>query len=417
MTSVSPAKTPNCRFCGAPLDQLFADLGTTPLSNQYVTDAQMEAGLDKPYPLIARVCGSCFLVQADEVVGHDAIFDEDYMYFSSYSDSWVAHAKRYADAMAERFKLNADSFVVEVASNDGYLLQHFKAQGISVLGVEPTASTANAALEKDIPTRIAYFGEATGKALASEGLKADLMAANNVLAHVPDITDFASGFPQVLKPEGVVTFEFPHLLNLMRLGQFDTIYHEHYSYLSLLFVEQLLARVGLRVFDVEELTTHGGSLRVFACHQDAHHERQSSVESVLSLERVAGLDSLSTYAAFAQLVEHSKASFLTFLGQAKEQGKSVYAYGAAAKGNTFFNVCGIAEQDIVCIADRSHAKQGKRLPGSHIPIVSPEALLQATPDYVVIVPWNLVDEIRASLQPLADKGTLFVTTIPETKLV
>lgn len=413
MISVSPA----CRFCGEPLDQLFADLGTTPLSNQFVTDAQMKAGLDRAYPLIARVCGSCFLVQADEVVDHDAIFDEDYMYFSSYSDSWVAHAKHYADAMMQRFGLDKDSLVVEVASNDGYLLQHFKAQGIGVLGVEPTASTANAALEKNIPTRIEYFGETTGKALADEGLRADLMAANNVLAHVPDITDFASGFTHVLKPEGVVTFEFPHLLNLMQLGQFDTIYHEHYSYLSLLFVKQLMRRVRLRVFDVEELPTHGGSLRVYACHKNASHTLQPAVSNVTANEEEAGLDRIATYAAFAQLVERSKASFLKFLAEAKAHNKTVYAYGAAAKGNTFFNVCGIGEQDIVCIADRSHAKQGKRLPGSHIPIVNPEKLLEAAPDYVVIVPWNLVDEICATLQPLADKGVQFVTTIPETKLV
>jgi SAM-dependent methyltransferase len=413
MTSISPA----CRFCGAPLSQLFADLGTTPLSNQYVTEAQMKAGLDRAYPLIARVCGSCFLVQADEVVNHDAIFDEDYMYFSSYSDSWVAHAKRYADAMHERFSLNSESLVVEIASNDGYLLQHFKAAGVGVLGVEPTASTATAALKKGIETRIEYFGEETGKVLAAEGLKADLMAANNVLAHVPDIADFASGFTRVLKPEGVVTFEFPHLLNLIRLGQFDTIYHEHYSYLSLLFVQTLMARVGLRVFDVEELPTHGGSLRVFACHNGASHDRRAAVDDVLNSEREAGLDNLATYAAFAELVTRSKASFLAFLDDAKAKGQSVYAYGAAAKGNTFFNVCGVTDKDIVCIADRSHAKQGKRLPGSHIPIVSPEQLLESSPDYVVIVPWNLVDEIRASLQSLADKGTRFVTTIPETKLI
>lgn len=413
MTSITQA----CRFCGTPLKQLFADLGTTPLSNQYVTDVQMDAGLDKAYPLIARVCGSCFLVQADEVVGHDAIFDEDYMYFSSYSDSWVAHAKRYADEMRARFGLDESSLVVEVASNDGYLLQHFKAQGVGVLGVEPTASTATAALKKGIETRIEYFGEKTGKVLAAEGLKADLMAANNVLAHVPDISNFAAGFTEVLKPEGVVTFEFPHLLNLMRLGQFDTIYHEHYSYLSLLFVEQLMARVGLRVFDVDELTTHGGSLCVFACHEGAGHARQPSVDKMIATERKAGLDDLATYAAFADLVTRSKASFLAFLAEAKAKSQSVYAYGAAAKGNTFFNVCGVTQKDVVCVADRSHAKQGKRLPGSHIPIVSPEQLLEASPDYVVIVPWNLVDEIRASLQPLADRGTQFVTTIPETKLV
>lgn len=406
-----------CRFCGAPLTHVMADLGTTPLSNQYVTDAQMQAGLDKAYPLIARACSSCWLVQADEVVGHDAIFDEDYMYFSSYSDSWVAHAKRYANAMIERFSLDESSLVVEVASNDGYLLQHFHARNIPVLGVEPTASTAQAALDKGIPTRVDYFGKKTGASLADKGLKADLMAANNVLAHVPDIADFAAGFTEVLKPEGVVTFEFPHLLNLMKLGQFDTIYHEHYSYLSLLFVEQLMERVGLRVFDVEELTTHGGSLRIYACHKTASHAVMPTVAEIVRQEREAGLDGAAAYAAFAELVERSKASFLTFLDKAKAEGKSVYAYGAAAKGNTFFNVCGIGEKDIVCIADRSHAKQGKRLPGSHIPIVSPEELLQASPDYVVIVPWNLVDEIRASLQPLADKGTQFLTTIPETRPV
>ncbi|MGD1886810.1 MAG: methyltransferase domain-containing protein [Cohaesibacteraceae bacterium] len=410
-------QNPCCRFCGASLDQLFADLGTTPLSNQFVTDEQASAGLDRPYPLTVRVCGECFLVQADEAVAQSEIFDDQYMYFSSYSDSWVAHAKRYSEAMQDRFHLSKSSLVVEVASNDGYLLQHFQTSGIDVLGIEPTASTAEKAQKRGIKTRIDFFGQRLGRSLADEGIKANLMAANNVLAHVPDIRDFAAGFTELLASDGVVTFEFPHLLNLIRLGQFDTIYHEHYSYLSLLFVDRLMTAVGLRVFDVDELQTHGGSLRVYACHSGAKYERTNSVRQLLEKERGAGLGKLDTYAEFSKLVDRSVESFRAFLTAARSEGKTVYAYGAAAKGNTFFNVCGVDQQDVVCIADRSHAKQGKLLPGSHIPIVSPEKLLSESPDYIIIVPWNLVGEITEGLKPITEKGAQLVTTIPETKVL
>lgn len=409
--------TRTCRFCGEPLIDEFADLGTTPLSNAFVSEADVAAGRDKAYPLKVHVCGSCFLVQADEVVSHADIFDADYTYFSSYSDSWVAHAKRYAQAMAARFGLDASSRVVEVASNDGYLLQHFVAMGVPVLGVEPTEGTAKAAIARGVPTRIAYFGRQTARKLAAEGIRADLTAANNVLAHVPDILDFAAGFAEILKPEGVATFEFPHVLNLIEQVQFDTIYHEHYSYLSLLAVETIFDKAGLRVFDVEDLPTHGGSLRVFACRKEAGHRETPAVARVRAAESAAGLDRLSGYTGFQARIEASCASFRAFLDTARSEGKTVAAYGAAAKGNTFFNVCGVTADDIAMIADRSHAKQGKLLPGSHVPVVSPEALVAARPDYVVIVPWNLADEIRAQLADMEAAGTRFVIAIPETRIL
>jgi SAM-dependent methyltransferase len=406
-----------CRFCDTRLETTFADLGETPLSNAYVTREDIENGRDRAYPLVVRVCPKCHLVQADEVVQHSDIFDAHYTYFSSYSDSWVAHAGNYAYAMTTRFGLDGSSRVVEVASNDGYLLQHFVADGIPVLGVEPTTSTAKAALSKGIDTRIAYFGEAYGRQLVEEGIRADLTAANNVLAHVPDIADFVRGFTEVLKPEGVATFEFPHLLNLIRMVEFDTIYHEHYSYLSLLVVERIFVACGLKVFDVEKLSTHGGSLRVFASRDGAPHARRPAVDTVLAEERAAGLDTVDGYAGFQERIEASCASFRTFLKAAHGEGKTVAAYGAAAKGNTFFNVCGVTNDDIKLIADRSHAKQGKYLPGSHIPIVAPERLIELQPDYVVIVPWNLTDEIRAQMSVLEERGTRFVIAIPETKLL
>ncbi|WP_349358020.1 class I SAM-dependent methyltransferase [Stappia sp.] len=408
---------PTCRFCKAPLSTVLADLGETPLSNSYVTQADVAAGRDRSYPLVVRVCDACHLVQADEVVAHSDIFDEDYTYFSSYSDSWVAHARRYAEAMTARFALGPQSRVVEVASNDGYLLQHFQAAGIPVLGIEPTASTAEAARARGIDTRIEYFGEAFGRTLRAEGIQADLMAANNVLAHVPDIADFARGFPQVLADEGVATFEFPHLLNLIRLVEFDTIYHEHYSYLSLLAVERVFESAGLRIFDVERLPTHGGSLRVFACQARAGHPTTPAVAATLAEEREAGLDTRAAYDGFQDRVTACCESFRAFLAEARAEGKTVAAYGAAAKGNTFFNVCGVTAEDIALIADRSHAKQGKLLPGSHIPIVAPERLKALKPDYVVIVPWNLAEEIRAQLSELEAGGTRFVTAIPQTRIL
>lgn len=406
-----------CRFCGTPLATVFADLGETPLSNSYVTAEDIEAGRDRSYPLVVRVCSCCHLVQADEVVAHSEIFDEDYTYFSSYSDSWVAHARVYAELMTARFGLEAGSRVVEVASNDGYLLQHFVAAGIPVLGVEPTASTARAAIEKGIDTRIAYFGEAYGRQLAQEGIAADLTAANNVLAHVPDIADFVRGFAEVLKPEGVATFEFPHLLNLIRLIEFDTIYHEHYSYLSLLTVQKVFKAAGLRVFDVEKLSTHGGSLRVFACRDGAGHDETPAVAALLEEESAAGLYKMAAYEGYQERIRTCCAEFRAFLDTARAEGKTVAAYGAAAKGNTFFNVCGVSADDVVLIADRSHAKQGKFLPGSHIPVVAPDRLMELAPDYVVIVPWNLADEIREQLSQLEAGGTRFVTAIPGTRIL
>jgi SAM-dependent methyltransferase len=406
-----------CRFCHAGLEVTFADLGVTPLSNSYVTKDDIENGRDPSYPLHVRVCGTCFLVQADEAVRHADIFSEDYTYFSSYATTWVAHAKRYQEEMTARFDLGHTSRVVEVASNDGYLLQHFVAAGIPVLGIEPTAGTARAAIAKGVPTRIDYFNREMGQRLALEGLAADLTAANNVLAHVPDILDFTQGFTEILKPHGVATFEFPHLLNLIRDVQFDTIYHEHYSYLSLFAVEAIFARAGLRVFDVEELPTHGGSLRVFACRGDARHTETAEVAGVRAAERAARLDSLDGYRGFQAKIQRSCQSFRTFLTRVRAEGRTVAAYGAAAKGNTFFNVCGVTAADIPLIADKSHAKQGKFLPGSHIPIVSPDALEAKRPDYLVIVPWNLIDEIKDQLADLSEKGTRFVVAIPETRIV
>ena len=409
--------SPDCRFCGEALDTLFADLGTTPLSNAYVTAEDIAENRDTAYPLVVRVCPHCFLVQAEEVVAHSDIFDRNYTYFSSYSDSWVAHAKRYAEDMERRFALGPESLVVEVASNDGYLLQHFKAAGIPVLGVEPTAGTAEAAIAKGIDTRIEYFNEATGKQLAAEGSLADLTAANNVLAHVPDILDFVRGFTEILAPDGAATFEFPHILNLIRLNQFDTIYHEHYSYLSLLTVERVFAKAGLRVFDIEKLPTHGGSLRVFACLETAKHQPTATVAEMRAEERAAELDRLEGYTGFQEQIRKACADFRAFLAKARAEGKTVVAYGAAAKGNTFFNVCGITADDIPLIADRSHAKQGKFLPGSHIPIVAPEDLVAAKPDYVMIVAWNLAEEIRSQLAGLERDGTQFVVAIPETRIL
>ncbi len=402
---------PACRFCGAPLTRTFVDLGKTPLANSYVTAEDVAAGRDKSYPLHARVCDACLLVQVDEVVPAEDIFS-DYAYFSSYSPGWIDHARRYAEAMIARFGLGPQSLVVEVASNDGYLLRHFVERGVPVLGVEPAANVAEVARAAGVPTEVVFFHRDSGRELAARGFKADLMAANNVFAHVPDIKSFAAGFAEVLKPEGVVTFEFPHLLNLIDQVQFDTIYHEHYSYLSLVVVERVLGSVGLRVFDVEELPTHGGSLRVFACHAGASRAEEAGVARVRALEAAAGLDRPEGYDGFAPKVAAVKAGFLAYLREAKAAGKRIVAYGAAAKGNTFLNYCGVTADDILMVADRSPAKQGRLLPGSHIPIVSPEALIAAAPDEVVILPWNLAAEIAGSLAPLKARGCRFRVAVP-----
>jgi SAM-dependent methyltransferase len=403
---------PACRFCRAPLTTTFVDLGDQPLANSYLTKAQLAAGTERAFPLHARVCDRCFLVQVDDPVAADAIFDEGYAYFSSYSESWVAHAKRYAEAMAARFGLGPSSLVVEVASNDGYLLQHFVAMGVPVLGVEPTANTAEAARARGVPTEVMFFNAETGTALAARGVAADLMAANNVLAHVPAIGDFVAGFRHVLKPKGVLTFEFPHLLNLIEKVQFDTIYHEHFSYLSLLAVEQVLAANGLRAFDVELLETHGGSLRLYCCHEASAHQETDALRALRAREETAGLGRIETYGGFAERVAAVRDDFLAFLARARAEGKSVGAYGAAAKGNTFLNYCGVTADDIAWAFDANPHKQGRYLPGSHVPILSPQAVAEVKPDYLVILPWNLKDEITRQLAHIRDWGGRFVIASP-----
>lgn len=409
---------PACRFCRAPLTQTFLDLGDQPLANSYLTKAQLDAGTEGFYPLHTRVCGTCFLVQADDPVAADVIFDDGYAYFSAYSESWVAHAKRYADAMAGRFGLGADSLVIEVASNDGYLLQHFKAMGVPVLGIEPTANTAQVAVkERGIPTEVTFFNDATGRDLAARGTAADLMVGNNVLAHVPDIGDFVAGFQHVLKPEGVLTFEFPHLLNLIEKVQFDTIYHEHYSYLSLLAVEKVLLANGLRPFDVELLPTHGGSLRLFCAHQASSYQETQALKTLRGREQAADLDKLSGYEGFTARVDAVRRGFLDFLAKAKADGKSVAAYGAAAKGNTFLNYAGVTPDDIVAVFDANPHKQDRFLPGTHIPTYAPAGITEFKPDYLIILPWNLKDEIMGQLANIADWGGQFVIAAPDTKVV
>lgn len=408
---------PLCRFCSTPLIHTFVDLGDQPLANSYLTPDELAAGTETAYPLHARVCHTCFLVQVDDVVPAEAIFDEGYAYFSSYSASWVEHARRYAEAMSERFSLGPDSLVVEVASNDGYLLQHFVAKDIPVLGIEPTANTAEAARARGVPTEVLFFGDQTGRDLAARGMRADLMAANNVLAHVPDIGDFVAGFQQMLKDEGVLTFEFPHLLNLMEKVQFDTIYHEHFSYLSLLAVEQVLRANGLRAFDVELLATHGGSLRLFVCHAGSGREETDALRELRAREAEAGLDRIETYAGFTPKVEAVRASFRRFLEGARVEGKRIAAYGAAAKGNTFLNYCGASARDIVAAFDANPAKQSRYLPGSHVPILAPSEVARVKPDYVLILPWNLKDEIMGQLSYIGDWGGRFVTASPQTRVL
>ena len=408
---------PLCRFCKAPLVHTFLDLGRQPLANSYLTADQLAAGTEAAYPLHVRVCHRCFLVQADDAVPPGAIFDADYAYFSSYSTTWVEHARRYAAAMAERFGLGPESLVVEVASNDGYLLQHFVEMDIPVLGIEPATNTARAAIARGVPTEVTFFGEQAARALAARGYEADLMAANNVLAHVPDIGQFVAGFRELLKDEGVLTFEFPHLLNLIEKVQFDTIYHEHFSYLSLLAVEQVLRANGLRPFDVERLATHGGSLRLFCCHMGSGHEETGALAALRTAERAAGLDRIDTYAGFAPRVEAVRDSFRTFLAAEKAARRRIAAYGAAAKGNTFLNYCAATPADIVAVFDASPAKQGRFLPGSHLPILAPDAVREIRPDDLLILPWNLKDEIMAQMGFIADWGGRFVTASPETKVV
>ena len=404
-----------CRFCSAPLTRDFVDLGETPLANSYLPDTEAARAAERSWPLKVMVCDACWLVQTTETVPADAIFDHDYAYLSSFSSGWVDHARRYAEAMTDRFGLGAGSRVVEIASNDGYLLQWFAKAGVPVLGIEPAGHAAELAEEKGVPTRVAFFGEQTARAVLAESGGADLMAANNVLAHVPDIRDFATGFAVLLKPRGVVTFEFPHLANLIRLGQFDTIYHEHYSYLSLVFVERLLREVGLEVFDVEVLPTHGGSLRVFAGHPGAH-AAGAGLAAVRADEAALGLATPAPYEAFQTTVTRLVDGLRDFLARAKAEGRTVAAYGAPAKGNTFLNVAGIGAGDIAFTVDRNPEKQDTLLPGSHIPVLAPDHIAQARPDYLLILPWNLAEEIAAQQAGIREWGGRFVTAVPELRV-
>jgi SAM-dependent methyltransferase len=409
--------TPVCRSCGTPLVHTLIDLGDQPLANSYLTADDLTAGTERRYPLHARVCHACFLVQVEDVVPAEAIFDAGYAYFSSFSASWVAHAERYAEAMIERLGLGPESLVLEVASNDGYLLQHFVERDVPVLGIEPAADTAEAARARGVPTEVTFFGEASAQALAARGVRADLIAANNVLAHVPDINGFVAGFPHVLKAEGVLTFEFPHLLNLIAQAQFDTIYHEHFSYLSLLAVQPVLERAGLRAFDVELLPTHGGSLRLACVHAGSGRDETEALMALRDSEQAAGLDRIGTYSGFAPRCAAIRDGFTAFLARAKGEGATVAAYGAAAKGNTFLNWCAAGPGDIAAAFDANPAKQHRYLPGSHVPVRPPMELAGLRPDYVVLLPWNLKAELMAQLGYIRDWGGRFVVATPKLEVL
>ncbi|REE94028.1 class I SAM-dependent methyltransferase [Cupriavidus plantarum] len=402
-----------CRACGSPLVHSMVDLGLSPVSNAFIKPEHIAQG-EMFYPLHAMVCDSCWLVQLRDATPAETHFHDDYVYFSSFSTSWLEHARRYVEAMTARFGLSRSSRVMEVASNDGYLLQYFQQAGVPCLGIEPSTNTGKAARAKGIDSRELFFGERTARALCVEGWQVDLLLGNNVLAHVPDINDFVAGMPVVLKPEGVVTLEFPHLLRLLEQNQFDTLYHEHYSYLSLTALMPILARAGLRVFDIEHLPTHGGSLRMFACHQGAKHATTAAVQACLDEEQRGGLTSVERYAAFADGVRRARIDLLAFLIDARRHGKRVAAYGAAAKGNTLLNYCGIDSDLIEYVVDRNPAKQNKLLPGSRIPVLSPDVIDARKPDYLVILPWNIKDEVMTQMSGIRTWGGRFVVAIPET---
>jgi 2-polyprenyl-3-methyl-5-hydroxy-6-metoxy-1,4-benzoquinol methylase len=403
--------TKKCRFCGTVLERTFIDLGMSPLCETYPSAADLNKG-ETYYPLHVYVCHKCWLVQLEEYESAESIFSE-YAYFSSHSDSWLKHCENYCSKMAAKFGFDARSFVVEVASNDGYLLQYFVRQGVPVLGIEPAANVAKVAVEKGIPTLVRFFGTALARELASEGRCADLVLGNNVLAQVPDLNDFVEGLKILLKPDGVLTLEFPHLLRLIELNEFDTIYHEHFSYFSLLSTLKIMAAHGLRVFDVEELKSHGGSLRVYACRvENKTHLFADGVKKVLADERKAELDRRDGYERFAQKVQGTKWALLEFLLSAKRAGKSVAGYGAPGKSATLLHYCGIGKDLIEYTVDRNPYKQGRFLPGTHIPIHHPDRISETKPHYIVILPWNLQDEIMKQLQFVRQWGGKFVVPIP-----
>jgi SAM-dependent methyltransferase len=401
-----------CLSCGTPLRHTFVDLGMSPLCESYLPKEGLNQ-MEPFYPLHVYVCERCFLVQLEEYVSPEAIFTE-YAYFSSYADSWVEHMRRYTDMITDRLGLGQASFVVEVASNDGYLLQHFVKKGIPVLGIEPAANVASVAVAKGIPTLVAFFGEPTARALAADGKQADLICGANVLAQVPKPNDFVKGLKILLKPQGVVTIEFPHLVRLMAENQFDTIYHEHFSYFSFVAAEKIFAAQGLTLFDVEELPTHGGSLRVYACHADDGTKPVTRQAEELRLREIdAGLQRVETYASFGEQVKETKRKLLEFLIAVKREGKTVVGYGAPGKGNTLLNYCGIRTDFLDFTVDRNTYKQGKFLPGTHVPIHHPDRIREARPDYLLILPWNFKDEIMQQMAYIREWGGRFVVPIPQ----
>lgn len=404
-----------CRFCGSQLKDIFADLGVSPLANAYLKHDNLSEA-EAFYPLCAHVCRDCFLVQLPEVATPDAIFS-DYAYFSSYSDYWLSHAKAYSEMMLERFNLGVDHFVVEIASNDGYLLQYFKQIEIPILGIEPALNVAQVAIKAGIPTVTQFFGAATAKQLITEKQPADLLIANNVLAHVPDINDFVAGMKLILAPHGIITVEFPHLVRLMMQNQFDTIYHEHFSYLSFSTVNRIFEAHQLKLFDVEEIETHGGSLRIYACHMEDHTRACSQrTQNLLLSEKQFGISEIDTFTSFMKTICNVKCSVLEFLIHCFKEGLRVVGYGAPAKGNTLLNYCGIRSDFIEYTVDRSPHKQGCYLPGSRIPIYHPDRIKETKPDYVVILPWNIKEEIISQMAHIRQWGGKFVVFIPEIRI-
>ncbi len=410
------ASRSGCRFCTAPLRTTFVDLGMSPLCQTHIAPEQLHE-MEPFYPLHAYVCDQCFLVQLQEFVSPQHIFTE-YAYFSSYSTSWVEHARRYAEMAIERFALGSDSKVMEIASNDGYLLQHFVARGVPVLGIEPAANVAEAAVERGVATSVRFFGKSAAIDIAREHGKPDLLLGNNVLAHVPDLNDFVAGMKQLLAPGGAITMEFPHLQRLMAGNQFDTIYHEHFSYLSFVAVEKVFAHHGLTLFDVEELPTHGGSLRIYARHDNAATPPVGPRVHALRQREIAdGFLTLARYSGFGEQVKATKRKLLNFLIDAKERGKKVVGYGAPGKGNTLLNYCGIRTDFLDFTVDANPYKQGKFTPGTRIPILAPDRIREARPDYVLILPWNLKDEISRAATYIAEWGGRFVVPIPEVRIL
>jgi SAM-dependent methyltransferase len=406
---------PTCLYCDTELKHTFADLGMSPLANSFLTEEQTQQ-MEPFYPLHARVCHECFLVQLEIFETPENIFS-DYAYFSSYSQTWLEHAREYVDEVTERFDLGENSLVVEVACNDGYLLQYFLPKKVPILGIEPAKNVAKVAKEKGIPTITEFFGESLARELVEQGKSADLINGTNVLAQVPDINDFAAGFNILLKPEGVLTLEFPHLLRLADENQFDTIYHEHFFYFSLLAIEKIFGSHGLRVFDVHQLPTFGGSLRVFFCHESSGRSEEPGVDTVRRLEADAGYHELSTYQTFDDAVRRTKRNILEFLVAAKNEGKSIVAYGAPAKGNTLLNYCGTGNDFFDYAVDKSPHKQNCYLPGIHIPVFDPERIRETKPDYVVILVWNIKKEIIEQFPDIGDWGGRFVVLIPEVEIV